>query len=96
MRDLSILRTLSLWTGPGEVAQQTLGRLVTRPRVAPATHQRGRLPRPGAAERLAGSGSSSASLPVDLIPENRHLRLCWTPAWPSAAPVEGPMRQLPA
>ena len=96
MRDLSILRTLSLRTGPGEVAQQTLGGLATRPCVAPASRQRGCLPRPGAAERLAGSGSSPASLPVALIPENRHLRLRWTPAWPSAAPVEGPMRQLPA
>lgn len=113
MRDLSMLRTLSLWTGPGEASQQrlgrlatrtgpgeasqrTLGRLATRPRVAPAAHQCWRLPRPGAAERLTGSGSSPASRPVNLITENKHLRPRWTPAWPSAAPIKGPMRQLPS
>lgn len=113
MRDLSMLRTLSLrtgpgeaaqqrlgrlatWTGPGEVLQQTLGRLATRPRVAPAAHQCWRLPRPGATERPTGSGSSPVSRPVNLITENKHLRPRWTPAWPSAAPVKGPMRQLPS
>ena len=54
------------------------------------------LPRPAAAERLAGSGPSAASRPVALIPEHRHLRPRWTPAWPPAAPVEGRRRQLPA
>ena len=44
MRDLSMLRTLSLRTGPGEAAQQRLGRLATRTGPGEAAQQRlGRL-----------------------------------------------------